>query len=131
VSNYSPQAAGDLLASLERDGFSLRAGNGVIYVKPAARLSADQKTAIAANRSGLLAILRDLQPLPPPAPHGLEQAIEQEVRELYAHGERLEHVSTDSRLSAHAGARILLQLSNINTRLLALCRDAEQDAEEA
>jgi hypothetical protein len=68
---------------------------------------------------------------PPPYPHALEPAIEHELRELVAVAERLEHVCTDRRLSAHAGARILLRLSSINTRLLGLCQEAEQDAEEA
>jgi hypothetical protein len=68
---------------------------------------------------------------PPPAPHDLEEAVEQEARSLVAHAERAEQISTDPRLSAYAGARLLLRLSRANRSLLAACREAEADAEEA
>jgi hypothetical protein len=67
----------------------------------------------------------------PPAPHDLEEAIEQEARTLVAHAERAEHISTDPGLSAVAGARLLLKLNRVNGVLLAACREAEKDAEEA
>jgi hypothetical protein len=70
-------------------------------------------------------------PDPPPGPHGLEQAIAWEVADLVGHAERAEHISTDRRLSAVAGARLLLRLNRVNGVLLAACREAEADAGEA
>jgi hypothetical protein len=48
-------------------------------------------------------------PDPPPAPHDLERAVEQEARDLVAHAERVEHISTDPHLSASGSCSIRLR----------------------
>jgi hypothetical protein len=119
--NILNRSAVELLATLQRRGFTFRTSGGKLLVSPFSQLGEDDRKVIAANRAALIDLVRDDRPL--------ETAIRKLSNELVDDMNALVDFAVNLSHELHRCQQLLHRLAAIGRRIHQttelLCRDSD------
>jgi hypothetical protein len=125
--NILNPSAVEVLAGLQRRGFTFRTSGGQLLVSPLSQLSEDDRNALRAHREAIIAMLPDTRPL--------EVAISKLANEVLDDATTLADFATNLSHELHRGQQLALlhRLAGIGRRMHRttelLCRDSDRNRE--